>query len=148
MVPAATADIASASVSSVESTLQVVHAGDAWVLIWGPSEVVRVNGVPRRGGIHVLRDRDEVAVARQRPMFFSAEQLPRISVCEETEEPEHCPRCNSRIEPGTKIVCCPGCGVTYCQSDDRQCWTYAERCTFCPQKTALNGTYSWTPEDL
>jgi hypothetical protein len=115
VVPAATVSVASESVSSTESSLATVRGSDGtWVLVWRPGDVVRVSGVPLQGGIHVLRDRDEISVNGQKPMFFSTEKLPRIDVFVETGKPEHCPRCNSLIEPGMKIVSCPDCGVIHC----------------------------------
>ena len=43
-------------------------------------------------------------------------------------------------------VRCPQCGIWYHQHDQLPCWTYAPACGFCPQSTALDAGFAWTPE--
>jgi hypothetical protein len=124
--------------------------GETWVLLAEPTPgeaSVRVNGTPLAIGIAALRDRDEVMAGGARA-FFSTERLATITTFEGAECAVFCPRCKLEIAPGTPVVRCPTCGILHHQSDDYGCWTYAERCAMCDQRTALDTGYRWTPEGL
>jgi len=119
--------------------------GHRWVLLAAPS--VRVNGSPVAAGIVALRDRDEIC-ADGRRVFFSTESLAEVVPYPGGERTTFCPRCRLEIAAGTLAVRCPHCGVWHHQSAELPCWTYAERCVQCDQRTALDAGYRWTPEEL
>ena len=48
---------------------------------------------------------------------------------------------------GTPAVQCPACGRWFHQSAELPCWTYSDHC-LCPQPTALDCGYQWTPHGL
>jgi hypothetical protein len=109
---------------------------------------VLLNGEPLRTGIRVLADRDELHVDGVGRVFFSTERLARVEPCPGAEPAVRCVRCKQIIEPGTDAVRCPQCGVWYHQSDDLPCWTYTPHCVLCPQPTALETGYRWTPAEV
>jgi hypothetical protein len=119
-------------------------AGTTWVLL--ASDGVRVNGLPPVAGMHVLRDRDEIAVGTNTEMFFSAETLAHIEGFPGAPQPAYCGRCRQAMTAGNPAVRCPQCGLWYHQTAELPCWTYAEACGFCPQKTALDAGFVWIPE--
>ena len=116
---------------------------ESWVL----TGTARVNGMPLRTGIRVLRDRDELEIGGL-CTFFSTETLALVEPMPRGDKPVFCPRCKQGIEPESAAVRCPQCRVWHHQSDDLPCWTYAEHCTLCDQPTALDAGYRWTPEEL
>ena len=99
-------------------------------------------------GIVALSDRDEIRPADGLPLFFSTETLARVEPFPASGARGFCPRCKQHIEPGTPAVRCPGCSLWYHMSDEFPCWTYAPQCSACPQETALDADFRWTPEDL
>jgi hypothetical protein len=125
-------------------------AGDAeaWFALAPPSGDVLVNGLPLTLGLRALRDRDEIGVPGQGSFFFSTEMLARTVPFPGAPQPIMCPRCLQEIGPGVSAVRCPRCGVWYHASAELPCWTYAETCQLCPQLTAQDAGYRWTPEDL
>ena len=121
--------------------------GENWVVLCDTSAVA-VNGVPVTLGIRVLADRDALTAPPVPPVFFSTERLACVESFAGAERPLTCPRCKDPVESGSKVVRCPQCGVVHHQTDELPCWTYAEHCALCPQPTALDGAYRWTPEGL
>ena len=118
-----------------------------WVLIAGWEREVAVNGIPLKTGLRVLADRDEIRLGGQEPMYFSAESLATVTIFAGAERPVYCGRCRQELRAGDACVRCPRCGVYYHQTEEFPCWTYAERCAFCPQPTALDTGLAWTPEE-
>jgi hypothetical protein len=123
-----------------------------WVLLTEEPGAVRVNGLPLPLGMRVLRDRDAIRLGARGTVFFSLEALPRVV---EFAGPEgtRCARCKLPIHAGYLAVACPGCGLWHHSGPDkdgvdRPCWTYADTCAFCPQPTRLDGSFTWSPEDL
>ena len=120
----------------------------AWHLIASPVSAIWVNGLPLLAGFRVMRDRDEIRLADGSSGFFSTEALARVSPMPATDRPMSCPRCRQRVEPESPAVSCPACGLWHHQLDDRPCWTYAPTCSLCPQPTALDAGFQWTPTEL
>jgi hypothetical protein len=119
-------------------------AGTAWVLL--AREGVRVNGLQPVAGMHVLRDRDEIVVDANTEMFFSAETLAHIEGFPGAPQPVYCGRCRQVLTMGQPGVRCPQCGLWHHQTAELPCWTYAETCGLCPQRTALDAGFAWVPE--
>jgi hypothetical protein len=122
--------------------------GETWLVMGVTAAGVLLNGEPLRTGIRVLADRDELHVDGVGRVFFSTERLARVEPCPGAEPAVRCVRCKQIIEPGTDAVRCPQCGVWYHQSDDLPCWTYTPHCVLCPQPTALETGYRWTPAEV
>lgn len=120
----------------------------AWHLLAAPDAEVWVNGLPVLAGLRVLADRDEIRIDGRDTFFFSTEELARVTPMPVTDKPVMCPRCRQRIEPDTLGVRCPQCGLWHHQSDDLPCWTYAPTCALCPQPSALDAGFRWTPMEL
>ena len=80
---------------------------------------------------------------------ISAEQLARIVAF--TGVQQVCARCKLTISEGDDAVCCPQCGVWHheIKAEERNCWSYSDRCTLCNQLTDLDSAeFHWTPEGL
>jgi hypothetical protein len=107
---------------------------------------VRINGTLDAMGFRLLKDRDEVWVRGLQPFYFSTERLPQVETFPGGAEPVHCPRCHDPILAGSPAVCCPECHTWHHQRPDRECWTYSDKCFFCPQPTALSNHYRWQPQ--
>jgi len=119
-----------------------------WVLL-GNSRGLRVNGFPTPG-TRVLRHRDEIRVSqRGATIFFSTERLASIEALS-TMAAVICPRCRQEIRSNTPAVRCPQCGIWHHENEEEnlKCWTYAERCAICSQRTDLRAIYQWNPEAL
>jgi hypothetical protein len=71
-----------------------------------------------------------------------------VSPMPETPRGMMCPRCRQRIEKETLAVRCPQCGLWHHQSEELPCWTYSSTCAMCPQPSALDAGYQWTPTEL
>lgn len=123
-------------------------SGALWTLVVGRDARVLVNGSPATLGLLALTDRDEIRLVNARPLFFSTESLAHVTPFAASGPRGFCPRCKQHIEPGTPAVRCPGCSLWYHASDDLPCWTYAPLCSACPQQTALDAGFRWTPEAL
>jgi len=119
-----------------------------WALIAPLNSDVCVNGGHVRAGVCVLADRDEIRIEGE-VKYFSTETLAVVEPFPGTGRPVYCVRCRLVIEVGTPSVCCPRCSTLYHESDsaDLRCWTYSERCALCPQSTALDAGFIWTPEE-
>lgn len=122
--------------------------GETWLVMGLAPSGVLLNGEPLRTGIRVLADRDELHVDGVGRVFFSSERLARIEAFPGAERTVRCPRCKQIVEPGSAAVRCPQCAAWYHQSDDLPCWTYAPHCALCPQPTALETGYQWTPAEV
>jgi hypothetical protein len=129
----------------------LIRAGTAGSQVWAvavPShDHVRVNGRAVLAGLCVLGDRDEIRTSSGARYFFSSESLAEVETFPAQDRTVFCGRCRQKIEPGSPAVRCPGCGVWYNQSAELPCWTYADKCAFCGQQTALDAGFNWTPED-
>lgn len=123
-------------------------AGAIWTLIVGRGRRVLINGGSTPLGLVTLSDRDEIRSADAAPLFFSTETLACVTPFPASAARGLCPRCKQHIDGGTAAVCCPGCGLWYHASDEFPCWTYAPQCSTCPQDTALDTGFRWTPEEL
>lgn len=123
-------------------------AGEVWFAMCATPAGVHLNGVPLPAGIRALTERDELRVDGWGRVFFSIERLARVEPFPGSERPVRCPRCKLEIAAGAPAVRCPQCTVWHHQSDEFLCWTYAEHCALCPQMTALDAGYRWTPEGL
>ncbi len=119
-----------------------------WALITRASTAVTINGCRMAGGLHLLRDRDEIRLGLGQPWFFSTETLAVVDVAPPSDVARKCPRCKQDIAAGSKAVRCPGCDVWYHQSAKLPCWTYAETCALCEQPTQFEAGYRFTPEAL
>jgi hypothetical protein len=119
-----------------------------WHLLAPYGASLWVNGLPLLAGIHVMGDRDQISAADGTAMFFSTEALARVAPMPATERPMMCPRCRQRIATGDAAVRCPQCALWHHESEQYPCWTYAATCALCPQPTALDAGYQWTPMEL
>ena len=120
-----------------------------WFLLVPGTQSVRTNGSPVLAGVRRLRDQDELRVRGFRPglFFFSTESLARIQPLPEGSDRVYCARCRQEIAAESPIVKCPSCGMVHHQSEEFNCWTYADTCAMCNQPTALDsGRLRWTPE--
>jgi hypothetical protein len=120
---------------------------DSWVLIASAGAGVSVNGVPLGAGIRVVSDRDQIRVGGEHEYYFSTETLARIEQFPGGEQPMYCPRCKQEIDAGASAVKCPACGVWHHQTDELNCWTYAQVCALCAQPTEMSTGFRWTPEE-
>jgi hypothetical protein len=118
-------------------------SGDSWLLLAGDD--VWLNGWPVYLGVAVLDDRDEIRTPAGR-VFFSAEAAASIVAYPADAGRGDCPRCRQPLEPNTRAVRCPACGLFHHQTDDLPCWTYGDRCAGCPHPTSLDAGLRWTPE--
>ncbi len=142
----------SGSPSSAEpqSALLIRSGADGsptWALITAPEAGVRVNGEAPLAGLSALADRDEIRTKDGRRLYYSTETLAQVEPFPGAERPVYCGRCRQLVETGAPSVSCPGCAVRYHQTAELPCWTYADKCTFCEQATALDAGYRWSPEE-
>lgn len=121
---------------------------EAWFVVAAGHGEIHVNGIPLALGVRALSDRDEIRFVGTEPVFFSTETLASAVPFPGSTEPVNCPRCVLPVDAGNGAVRCPRCGVWHHENDERRCWTYARTCHVCPQLTALDAGYFWTPEEL
>jgi hypothetical protein len=123
--------------------------GETWLVISATATGVALNGEPLHAGIRVLADRDELRITGLGRVFFSTEQLARVTPFPGADKSTFCPRCKQEIAPGSPAVRCPSstCQRWYHQSDEYPCWTYTEKC-LCGHPTALDAGFQWTPNEL
>jgi len=119
-----------------------------WVLLAGVDTEVAINGLRLKSGIRVLSDRDEISIAGRETYYFSTETLAAVQTFAGADRRLFCPRCKDEIAPGDASVKCPQCRLIHHQSEDRPCWTYAETCAACAQRSDLQHGYRWTPDGL
>lgn len=130
----------------------LVHCESAsargWHLLAPLTEHVWLNGLPLVAGIRALCDRDEIRSSDGTSFFYSVEELAQVTPLPSAETQMMCPRCRQQIEQGTDAVLCPQCHLWHHQSVVLPCWTYAATCAMCPQPSALDAGYQWTPMEL
>lgn len=119
-----------------------------WHLLAASGTDVWVNGIPLVGGLRVLDDRDHIRIGDDGRFFFSTEDLARVDPMPGADKAMVCPRCRQPIERGTAAVRCPQCALWHHQSSELPCWTYSPTCALCPQPTALDAGFQWTPVEL
>jgi hypothetical protein len=140
---------ASAATALRASVMPVDIAGAKfWALIFSARSDARVNGAPVAAGLRVLADRDEIRVDGE-VRYFSTESVAVVVPLPATERSLYCGRCRLKIEAGSPAIYCPTCAIWYHQSAELPCWTYAPKCGYCPQQTALDldAEFAWTPEE-
>jgi hypothetical protein len=138
---------AHAAAAARASVLPVDIAGvKLWALISSAGADACVNGAPLTAGLRILADRDEIRVEGE-VRYFSAESLAVVVPLPAAGRTLYCARCRLEIEVGSPAVCCPTCGVWYHERPNLPCFTYSERCAFCPQKTARDTGFAWFPEE-
>jgi hypothetical protein len=120
---------------------------NGWAILTRDPASVRVNGAPLSLGIAMLADRDEIRTA-DRTLWFSTETRPAVEPFPESTPRGSCPRCKTAIEPASRAVRCPSCGLWHHASDELPCWSYGATCAICTQPTALDAPCRWSPEDL
>jgi hypothetical protein len=123
-----------------------------WLLLAG-SAAVRVNGSRLDLGIRVLADRDEILLgdvdrSDAGRFYFSTENLACIEPFPGGQRAGVCPRCRRPIATGTSAVRCPQCDSWHHEAGEMNCWTCDDKCGRCPQTTALDAGYRFTPEGL
>jgi hypothetical protein len=121
---------------------------EAWFVVAPGHGEAHVNGLPLVLGVTALADQDEIRLAGTEPAYFSTETLAAVVPFPASPQPVVCPRCVLPIEAGSAAVRCPRCGMWHHENEERRCWTYARTCYACPQPTALDAGYSWSPEEL
>ena len=122
--------------------------GERWILWGDAASLVLHNGRRLVLGLVVLRDLDEIMVARAGQLeryYFTTQQLAQVQPA-----PPHlsapCPRCKGPIAAATPAVCCPTCGAWHHQQDDRPCFTYSPLCAACHRPgSELGGESMWSP---
>ena len=127
-----------------------------WAFLTAPDARVLINGLPVPLGIAILADRDEIRFAATdeaprgllSPIYFSTERLAAVAAYPADGRRGSCPRCKQALTAGESAVCCPGCGLWHHATEALPCWSYGEHCAACPQATALDAGFQWTPEDL
>lgn len=120
---------------------------EQWAL-FAPPDRIRINGRLELLGLRLLHDRDRLEVRGLPPFYFSTESLAAVEKFPGSEKTVFCPRCRDAIHAGADAVRCPGCGMWHHQMAGRNCFTYAETCALCSQRSALDGRYRWTPEEV
>jgi hypothetical protein len=141
--------IASSATAGAGAVLlrRVATSPDTWAILGDARHRLRVNGAPVLLGVAVLADRDEIRLPTL-AAWFSTETRACVEPFPSAGARGFCPRCKQAIEAGTAAVRCPSCSLWHHASDDLPCWTYAPTCAACPQETALDAGFRWTPEDL
>ena len=124
------------------------RAGEAWMLLSRPDAQVAINGRPARLGVAILADRDEIRTPMLGRMFFSTEVSAHVEPFPASGARVFCARCKQDIKADAPAVRCPGCLLWHHESEDLPCWTYDRTCAVCPQETALDAGFRWTPEEL
>ena len=123
-------------------------AARGWHLLAPPHREVWLNGLPVLAGVRTLCDRDEIRTDAGDTFFFSTEELAAVTALPAGDATIMCPRCRQQVETGTSAVRCPQCNLWHHQSDTLPCWTYAPTCAMCPQPSALDAGFQWTPTEL
>jgi hypothetical protein len=113
-----------------------------YALIVHPDTTALVNGylIP---SIKVLCHRDEVEVEGFR-FYFTAES-PACVYSWDAGKPGTCGRCHALLH-GDVAGC--ACGLTFHQTAELDCFTYAAYCPRCGMPTTLTADFSWLPEEV
>ena len=120
--------------------------GERWLLLSPAAAGAVVNGRPAPPA-RLLRDRDELRLARSPRLVFGQEPEARVEPFPGRVDAV-CPRCRSPIAAGDAAVQCPGCHVWHHLTDELPCWTHAATCGTCDHPTPLGAGPRWTPESL
>lgn len=140
----------SSHVGAHTARLIAFHCGAAerWAVVAATHASLRINGILLDAiGLRVLAHKDELTLAGAKSLFFSTETLAAVVSFPEVGRAVYCGRCRQEIKPGSPAVKCPGCGVWHDQSDELGCWLFADQCSCCPQRTALDAGLAWVPEE-
>ncbi len=123
---------------------------ERWALLVSSCSRVRVNGETLLTSVHILRDRDAIALDDGSKVFFSTERIAQIEPFPGDDRGTCCIRCKLPLEPGTPAVRCPapGCGFWHHQSDEQPCWSYRPSCAGCGHPTAFDAGFQWSPSEL
>lgn len=140
-----TCELRDVSPAFAEAGAALRPAAGQWILLARDGRAVSVNGGAVIGGMRVLTDRDEIRFRGERA-YFSAECLSQVEEFGGAANPVYCPRCKLPVERGP-VVRCGGCGSLH-HHGEVSCWTYAETCALCPQPSAFDAGFRWTPEGL
>lgn len=120
-----------------------------WVLLAPPTGSARVNSELAVLGVRALRDRDEIQLPGQPPVFFSTEKLVAV---EPYSGPVGgtCPRCTKPMAAASPAVRCASCGTWYHQNGRKDCFTYGENpiCVSCTNDAVVSDGLTWVPEEL
>ena len=116
-----------------------------WLLAIPAGCMVKINGQIPSIPQPRLADRDEIRLGSHR-FYFVQRDPARVVPFSSDAAACHCPRCDSKIDPGSPVVVCPGCSTVYHQSEMFPCWTYGS-CTVCHTPGSLSDT-TWSPADL
>ncbi len=117
-----------------------------WVCLAGRG--VTINGERLVTGARVLADRDEIVMPEGERVYFSTESKAEIQPLPHGLGEVFCARCKKTIDPGSPAVACPQCGSWHHQTEELGCWNYIEKCSLCPQATALDADFQFNPGDL
>jgi hypothetical protein len=115
--------------------------------------VPRVNGrlAPR---VCLLRLGDQLLLDDGRLLHLSAFQRSPIVSASEEQAGSLCPICRTTIEPGTRVFCCPSCGLLlHCEKraepDDEnrlECAKLRSDCPSCRNPVNLSGGFQYVPD--
>ena len=130
--------------------LECHHTGDreTWALLVPCGNDAEVNGAAVLAGIHILGDGDTLRLDGFGPFFLSTETLACVEQFPHQLDNTFCPRCKLNLATGEPAVRCPKCRTWHHEGEHRRCWTYTPTCALCPQATAFDVGYEWTPAEL
>ena len=135
----------SANTVTIRASNLAGNSTTLWCLYCARPGAVRVSSVPVLTTLSVLRHKDMVTMPGGGHFYFSSENLAQIVPFPGSAQPTICPRCRRPIEAGTPAVQCPRCRIWYHQTDDYQCYSYADSCAGCQGRTTLEPTFQWVP---
>lgn len=121
---------------------------ERWLLLASGDQDARVNGRPVHAGLCEIDDRDEIRLGGETAFYFSTERLASAEPLAASGRPIFCQRCKLEVEAGRLAVRCPSCGAAHHQCADLPCWSYDGTCSACPQPTAMDAGFRWSPEVL
>ncbi len=114
------------------------------------SEDMWLNGSRPVGDLHVLQDRDEIALHGDALYFGMAEEA-EIAPFPAIDAQTVCPRCTRLLCAGDRSVACPACRTWHHEGaqarpphEERRCWSYDEKCQACQR---VRASMCWSPED-
>ncbi len=114
------------------------------------SEDMWLNGSRPVGDLHVLQDRDEIALHGD-ALYFGTAGEAEITLFPEIDAQTLCARCTGILRAGDRSVACPACGAWHhegalvrSRDEERSCWSYDEKCGACHR---VRESLCWSPED-
>ena len=114
------------------------------------SEDMWLNGSRPVGDLHVLQDRDEIALHGDALYFGMAEEA-EITLFPAIDARTICPRCTRILQAGDRSVACPACRTWHHEGalvrspgEERSCWSYDDKCGACQR---VRESLCWSPED-